>query len=101
MEPFQQLRFNKARIPDLVATVGTLGFVVTRCDDSWLGSNYSDFQDLICERDELRTVLAVGPDRSELFDTSVVYVNMLGDPLIPEIRQNLEFRGAEWSYFFS
>ena len=101
MEPFHQLRLTSTAVPDVFAELESLGLSVTRKPGSWLGSKHPLLRDAICERDDLRTVLAIGPDSHDASHTVIVYVNCGDDLLIPVVREHFELLGASWGYFDS
>lgn len=99
MEPFHQIRFTRAQIPDWRRLLREEGFILTEYKQSWLGSRHPGYFDVVCERDTRRAVFAVASENAGSSETVFVYVNMQGDTLRREIRRRLESLGAEWSYY--
>ena len=101
MEPYHQLRFSHNAIGDIDLELVSLGITVTHRSDSWLGHKYPQFHDLVCSREDQRSLFAVGPDSSNDEIMLMVYVNTLDDTLTADIRLHFESRGAKWGYFDS
>lgn len=98
MEPFHQLRVPKAVVADVNAELEAIGLTLTHRSDSWLGSKHPHLQDVICECDGQRTVLAIGLDPKDQSQTVIVYVNHGDNSLAHDVRSHFETLGASWGY---
>jgi hypothetical protein len=99
MEPFHQIRFTDAQIPDWRSELRKEGFSIIESKQSWLGDRFPEFSDVICERDGRRMKFASASAVGERSENVFVYPNIIAHTVAPTIRTLFERFGAKWSYF--